>query len=65
MGNNQPDGNGTQVTIIEGMFVMSHLNNDLRADFVEALKVLEDAIHEVKKFTHLKVSFGSNTVTPT
>nr|BFE96131.1 hypothetical protein GCM10020185_66670 [Pseudomonas brassicacearum subsp. brassicacearum] len=38
MGNNRPDGNGTQVTIIEGMFVMSHLNNDLRADFVEALE---------------------------
>ena len=38
LGNNRPDGNGTQVTIIEGMFFMSHLNYDLRADFVEALE---------------------------
>lgn len=38
LGNNRPDGNGTQVTIIEGMFVMSHPHNDLRADFVEALE---------------------------
>ena len=37
-GNNRQDGNGTQVNIIEGMFVMGHLNNDLRADFVEALE---------------------------
>ena len=37
-GNNRPHGNGTQVTIIGGMFAMSHLNNDLRADFVEALE---------------------------
>ena len=26
-------------------------------------KVLEDAFHEVKKYTHLKVSFGSKAVT--
>lgn len=38
LSNNRPRARGPQVTVIEGMFVMNHPNNDLRADFIEVLK---------------------------
>lgn len=35
----------------------------MRKSFSSDRKVLEDAFHELKKYTHLKVSFGSKAVT--